>query len=126
MDGKVFSKENKDFVVKACDEAVKLPFYAEPFDGIVFTFLLNWIDKNADKLIPDTLDEAINKVVDAVEVKDWNTASEEAGTAINLLIDIPLFDEQTEQRVFVDALKMIIGLIQTWIANKKKESLPVE
>jgi hypothetical protein len=121
MDGKVFSKENKKFLVDVADKAVKLPWYAEAFDGPGFTAVINWVDKNGDKVIPDTLDVAINEIVDAAEVKDWALAEEKAATALNLVINIPLLEEEQEQQVLVDAVRLVIQIVRSWIASKKKK-----
>ena len=121
-DGKVFSKETKKFLVDAADAALKLPFYAEPFDGPFISWVINWIDAQGDKVIPDTLDPALNQVVMLCAEKKWDEASEVVGTTINELVDIPGLPEEVEQQIFVDAMKLIVRLVQVWVKGKKENS----
>jgi len=119
MDGKVFTKETKDLIVKVGDDIIKLPFYAEPLDGPALRILINFIDTKADKFIPDNIDPIINSAITLALNGELDGASIEIGTAINLVVDIPLLDEDHEQKLFVDGTSFILSLINNWIQNKK-------
>ena len=119
-DGKVFTKETKDKIVQVGDDMIKLPFYAEPFDGTALRILINFIDSKADKFIPDNIDSLLNDGINAAFNKDFDEASEKIGTALNLVINIPLIEENNEQTMFVDGVRFVIRMIQNWISNKSK------
>lgn len=119
MNGKVFSEETKDLIVKVGDEALKLPFYAEPFDGMAIGFLVNFVDEKLDKVVPDQFDEAINVSINAALMGNYEEASLNIATAINILIDIPYIEEEVEQEVLVAATNLILRLIKSWIEGKK-------
>jgi len=119
MDGKVFSQETKDLIVKVADDVVKLPGWAEPFDGMAFKILVNFIDKQGDKVIPDKFDELINMAVALALNKQYEEAAAEAGAALDALVDIPYLDDDVEKLVFIDGAKFLVRLIQNWIEKKK-------
>jgi len=118
-DGKVFSQETKKLIVKAADDAIKLPFYAEPFDGPAIKVLVNFIDSKADKYVPDNIDPLINAGITAGIKGDLDLASLHIGQAINQVVDIPLLEEDTEQKMFVDGVRLILRILDTWIQKKK-------
>lgn len=119
MNGKVFSEETKDLIVKVADDVVKLPFYAEPFDAYAFKIVINFIDSKLDKYVPDQFDEFINLAVNSALVGNIEEASLNIGSALNLLVDVPYVDEDFEQQMFVDGAKFIASLVKSWIDGKK-------
>lgn len=119
MDGKVFSKETKDLIVKVADDVVKLPALIEPFDSMAFSILVNFIDKQGDKVIPDKFDGLINVTVALALNKQYEEAAAEAGSALDALIDIPYLDDEVEKLLFVDGAKFLVRLLQNWIEKKK-------
>ncbi|WP_159521763.1 hypothetical protein [Sunxiuqinia indica] len=119
MDGKVFTPETKKLIAKAGDDMIKLPFYAEPFDGPALKIVLNFLDEKADKFIPDDIDPLLNQSINMAFEGNYSEASELAGTALNKVIDIPLLEEDTEQVMFVDGVRFIIRLVKNWIEKKK-------
>ena len=123
MDGKFFTNETKNLLVKVGDELIKLPFWAEPFDSPAFRWFVNFLDAKADKFIPDTIDPLVNAAIIASFNGNYDLASEKIGTAINQIIDIPLLDENTEQTMFVDGTRFILRLVNNWITKKKDASV---
>ena len=85
-DGKIFSKETKELIVSVGDDMIKLPFYAEPFDGPALRVLINFIDTKADKFIPDAIDEYINSGISLALNNNFDEASVQIGTALNKII----------------------------------------
>lgn len=119
MDGKVFQEETKVAIVKMIDDAVKLPFWAEPFDGIAAKGLVNFIDKEGDKYIPDKFDPVINETVNLAIAGKYEDAAAKAGEALDAAIDIPYAPDEIEALLFVDGAKFIVRFIQNWIEKKK-------
>lgn len=120
MNGQFFTPETKDLIVKVGDEAVKLPFWAEPFDGLAIRWVVNFVDVKADKFIPDSIDTFINEAIQAGFNGDWDKASEIIGTTVNTLVNIPLLDEDAEQSLIVNLLKVLTDLIRVWIKGNKE------
>ena len=123
-DGKVLTKETKALIVQAVDDALQLPWYAEPFDGKLAKILLDFLDKKADKVIPDEVDALINAAITEAFNGQYDLAAEKAGTAINIVVDIPLIDEDTENALIVDSIRVIIRFILNWIEKRKEKRLP--
>lgn len=123
MDGKVLTKETKNLIVKVADDLAKLPFYIEPFDGHAFRVIVNFVDSKADKYVPDEIDPLINRSVKNAIAGNYEAASEEIGTAINKVFDIPLLDEDSEQKMFVEGVLFLLRMIDNWIERKKKKEI---
>ena len=121
MDGRVLTDETKDLIVKVGDQAIKLPFWAEPFDGPVLNWLVNYVDKKGDKVIPDDIDPLINSAIKAGLGGDWDVAEVQIATAFNKLVDIPLLDEDAEQSLLKNATKVIVDVIKMWIEKSKEK-----
>jgi len=121
MDGKVLTDETKDLIVKVGDDVIKLPFWAEPFDGPALKWLITYVDKQGDKIIPDDIDPLINSAIKAGLEGDWDVAEVQIATALNKLVDIPLLDEDAEQSLLVNATKVIVDVIRMWIQKSKEK-----
>lgn len=119
MNGKVFSAETKKQIARAVDDLIKLPFYAEPFDGPAIKIILNFLDEKADKFIPDEIDPLLNEAITLAFAGNFAEASNLAGTALNKVIDVPLLEEDTEQVMFVDGVRFIIRVVKNWIEKKQ-------
>lgn len=118
-DGKFFTQETKDLLKKAGDDALKLPFWAEPFDGPAFGIIINIVDKNADKVVPDEYDAGINSAIQNAFAGNFEVAEAEAATILNKVIDLPYLEEDTEYMVFVNGLGFLVSIIKQWIEKKK-------
>jgi hypothetical protein len=122
MDGKVFQKETKSKIVKMIDDAVKLPFWAEPFDGAAARAIVNYIDSQGDKHIPDTFDSAIDNAVNLALDGNYEEAAAKAGAVIDENLDIKYLPDDVEALLFVDGARFIVRFVQNWIEKKKKDS----
>jgi len=119
MDGKFLSSETKNLLAQMGDDLVKLPIWVEPFDKMGFSAVINLVDKQADKYIPDNLDKPINEAITEAFNGNYDGASSKIGTALNVVIDIPLLNEDSEQVLFVSGVTFLVSLIKTWIEKKK-------
>lgn len=121
MNGKVFSNQTKDNLVKVIDKAVKLGVIGELLDGPMIRGTLNLIDHYGDKVVPDEYDEPINEIAQAIINEEYELAEELAGSLLNKLIDLPVLDENTEEAVFTNGIKFLVTLIINLINKKKQE-----
>jgi hypothetical protein len=119
-DGIIFTKKTKDLIIKTAYSGIKVPFWLKPFIKPGIRIALNFIEKQGDKIIPDNIDGLINGAITETINGNYDKASEYAGTALNIVIDIPLMNEQTEQTMFTDGIRLIIRIIQNWIEKKRK------
>lgn len=117
--GKVFSQETKDLIVKVADEVVKLPIYAEPFDAFAFRLIVNLVDDKLDTIVPDEYDEFINIAVNAALTGNIEEAAQNIAQATNILIDIPYLEEEAEQEMFLAGARFLTSIIKVWIDKKK-------
>ena len=117
--GKVFSQETKDLIVKVADDVVKLPVYLEPFDAFAFKLIVNFIDDKLDELVPDEFDEFINIAINAALSGNLEEASQNIAQALNILVDIPYLEEEAEQEMFLAGAKFLTSMIKVWIEKKK-------
>lgn len=117
-DGKFLTESTRELVVKVIDDAIKLPFYFEPFDDVAIKALLKFVDKYADKVIPDNLDEQLNEAIVLALDGNLDEAIFNLVSIGNELVDIPLLDEDTEQQVGVDAAKLIVSFVKDWATKK--------
>lgn len=118
MDGKVLSKETKKFLADVFDDLIKAGI-AEPIDGTLILIVLNVIDKQVDKVIPDSMDNSINEIAVLCGEKKWIEAAEKAAILADEQIDVPFIDDEIERKAFLAVANTIVSLIQLWI-NKKK------
>ena len=117
--GKVFSQETKDLIVKVADDVVKLPVYLEPFDAFAFKLIVNFIDDKLDELVPDEFDEFVNIAINAALTGNLEEASQNIAQALNILVDIPYLEEEAEQEMFLAGAKFLTSMIKVWIEKKK-------
>ncbi len=122
-DGKVFTEETKELLIKTAVEGIKVPFWAKPFLKPALRATLSFIEPKADKVVPDKIDPLINNAITATIEGDYDRASNQAAVALNMVVDIPLVGEVTEHQMFQDAVRLIIRVIQNWIEKKKRNQL---
>jgi len=123
MDGKVFTAQTSDLIVKVADEGIKLGFFADKvlnIDGMMVKMALRLIDHFGDKVIPDEYDPVINSICTKILNKDYDAARIELATLANKKIDIPILDEATEEMVFQSGFVFIMNLISNFLAKVKK------
>lgn len=117
-DGKVLTNETKQLLTKALDDAIKLPFYLEFADGYAIKIILNIVDKKADKFIPDVIDPMINTGIRLAFEGNKEQAAMELGTALNLLVNVPYLEEDTEQALCVDGFRFLLRVLLDWVKKK--------
>jgi hypothetical protein len=128
MDGKFFTQETKDLIVKVGEDLIVgseisknavIATGIEILDGPAIRLFVNYIDKLADQKIPDEFDAVINETIKMAIAGNYEEATEAIGTLIDSIVDIPVLDDQLEKLLFVDGLKFIARIILNWIEKKK-------
>lgn len=123
MDGKVFTEQTSDLIVKVADEGIKMGFFADKvlnLDGMMVKSALRLIDHFGDKVIPDDYDPVINSVCTKILNKDYDGARAELATLANKKIDIPILDEASEEMVFQSGFTFIMNLISNFLKKAKE------
>lgn len=123
----LFSKKAESGFGKFIDNIIKLPGWAEPFDGFLATQLLKFIDSKYGALIPDTyavLFAGVNKAFEnyddtgVFEVVDL-IAIEDVVSVINTLVDIPSLTEDEEAILFSGILTGVFQVIKNYLLKAK-------
>ena len=120
MDGKVLSIANRDWVIKKLDEVIRLPFWAEPFDGIGIGFLIDFIDLKGDKIIPDSFDDEINQIIILCADGQYESASRILAATIAELTQLRQIPSEVWNNAIINTTVAITSLIQAWVENKKQ------
>lgn len=123
----LFSKKAESGFGKFIDNIIKLPGWAEPFDGFLAAQLLKFIDSKYGTLIPDTyavLFAGVNKAFEnyddtgVFEVVDL-IAIEDVVSVINTLVDIPSLTEDEEAILFSGILTGVFQVIKNYLLKAK-------
>jgi hypothetical protein len=123
----LFSKKAESGFGKFIDNIIKLPGWAEPFDGFLATQLLKFIDSKYGTLISDTyavLFAGVNKVFEnyddtgVFEVVDL-IVIEDVVSVINTLVDIPSLTEDEEAILFSGILTGVFQVIKNYLLKAK-------
>lgn len=121
MNGKFFSEETKDMIVKVGDDLIKGNAIVEMADGPALRIVVNYLDKIGDKYVPDNFDTPINEAITAALNGQFEEAAGQIGITIDAIVDIPKVDDELEKLLFVDGLKFIARSIQVWIEKKLRD-----
>lgn len=124
----LFSKKAESGFGKFIDNIIKLPGWAEPFDGFLATQLIKFIDSKYGVLIPDTYavlfagvnkafenydDTGVFEVVDLIVIED-------VVSVINTLVDIPSLTEDEEAILFSGVLTGVFQVIKNYLSKPKQ------
>ena len=104
---------------KKIDDLIELPGWAEPFDRIILTMGLNYLDDKYGDKVPEKFVEDIQKVVDYFVTDNYAGIVDVIPNVINKIVDIPGIDEDTEGKWFAINLEAAFKFIQ-YIAEKNK------
>ena len=115
----ILTKDQRKALAKKLDDLIKLPNWAEPFDRLILSLSLNYLDENYSDVIPDKFKDDLQAVVVAFINDDYQAILEVIPGTINDIVDIPGLDEDTEGKFFAINLKAILEFIK-FIAEKRK------
>lgn len=126
--GELFSKKAENGFGKFVDKILKLPAWAEPFDGFLATQLLKFVDSKYGTLIPEkyaVLFAGVNKAFEnydntgVFEVVDL-IVLEDVVSVINTLVDIPSLTEDEEAILFSGVLTGVFQVIKNYLSKPKQ------
>ena len=122
-DSKFLTKETVDLVIDSIIKKyrAKLPWYLRRF-GIakaILNAIFAYLNKGADKIIPDRADVLINLAVQQGNAGDWDSATVTIAKAENVIFDISKeMDEDEEYEWCYANTNMIVKNIKRWIRKK--------
>lgn len=121
MDGKVFSKETEERIVFLVADAVKgkVPLIVRPLVKPAVGIVVGIVNKQLDKVIPDKIDGLLNEAFKYGDKDQWDLAADKVGEAADMLVDIPLVDDNKEKELFVSIAQVIVNAVKTWIDGRK-------
>jgi len=119
MDEKLLSDDTKKILVDFIYEKAKnkLPKWAKLF-GILkagIRFLVNYLDTQGDKVIPDKIDIYINEAIVKFNMGETEAAIAAIANAENILIDLPNLDEKQEYGVWYANTYALVLNIKAWV-----------
>jgi hypothetical protein len=124
-DGKFLTEKTVKLVSDTIIEKyrVKLPWYMRRF-GIsraILNAIFSYLNKAADKVIPDRADSLINRAIQQANAGDWDSATVSIAKAENIIFDISKeMGEEEEYEFFFANMNMIVKNIKRWIRKKGK------
>ena len=113
------------------DDKLKLPFWAEPFDGLLASQAIGWLDGNYSSKMPESVKPVYVKIGQVFEQYSTDKGIkiedllgiEELAMFINSLVDIPGMTEEDEGILFQAILQGLFSVIKKFIENKKAAKL---
>lgn len=120
-DNQVWSDATNALLVKVITEKVspKVPFFLRPLTKPVVKVGLKTLNKQASKVVPDSIDYYINESINKAIEGDYDSAAAAIGIAGDTLVDIPMLDDAHERNMFVTVTQALVYAIKGWIEKKK-------
>ena len=125
----LWSKKAEKGFSQFIDDKLKLPIWAEPFDGMLANYGIGWLDGKYSSKIPSVLQPSYIKIGLAFEQynSDKKIAIEDlidvadVANIINALIDIPSMTEEEEGVLMAAVLQGLFTVVKNYIEKKKAE-----
>ena len=109
----ILSKKAEKELGNIADDLVKAGFL-EVIDGTAFTFVIGFIDNKWGDKMPEPYKTDLRTVLDTVIIdKDYEVAIDEVMNRLDILIDIPFLDDESEKEIFAGFARMLKGLLMT-------------
>ncbi len=117
----ILTVEQEKKLAELLDDVIKLKGVLELIDGYVFKALITFLDdKFADKIKVE-IKVKLGELVDAVINKDLESGETLAAEVINMLIDVPGLDEESEGLLFKGLIQLLVGVVVDWLEKKKQQ-----
>lgn len=122
-DNQVWSDATNTLLTKVITEKIKpsVPVIVRPLVSPAVKMCLGIVNKQAAKIVPDSVDNYINTAINKAIEGDYDAAAAAIGIAGDTLVDIPLLDDAHEKNMFVTVAQAIVYAIKGWIEKKKAE-----
>jgi len=122
----ILTQEQEKRLAELLDDVIKLKGFLELLDGYVFKALITFLDDKFADQIKVEIKIKLAELVDAVLAEDIETAQDLAAEVINMLIDIPGLDEESEGLLFKGIIQLLVGVVLDWINKKKGEPVKLQ
>jgi len=120
-DGKIWTKETTELLVDIAYDAFgkKVPFFLRGLVKPALRMAIKLINEKADKVVPDKIDTFVNDAIVKASNKDFEGAATDIALAGDLLVDIPVLDNEQEKKLFITIATAIVQAVENWIASKR-------
>jgi len=120
-DGKIWTKETTELLVDIAYDAFgkKVPFFLRGLVKPALRMIIKLINEKADKVVPDKIDTFVNDAIVKASNKDFEGAATDIALAGDLLVDIPVLDNEQEKKLFITIATAIVQAVENWIASKR-------
>jgi hypothetical protein len=122
----ILTLEQEKKLAELLDDVIKLKGFLELLDGYVFKALITFLDDKFADQIKVEIKIKLAELVDAVLAEDIETAQDLAAEVINMLIDVPGLDEESEGLLFKGIIQLLVGVVVDWINKKKGEPVKLQ
>lgn len=122
----ILTLEQEKKLAELLDNVIKLKGFLELVDGYVFKALTTFLDDKFADQIKVEIKLKLAELVDAVLAEDIELAETLAADVINMLLDIPGLDEESEGLLFKGIIQLLVGVVLDWIESKKEEPVVLQ
>jgi hypothetical protein len=108
----VLSPELESKIAQWLDDAIKLPAILEAVDGMAFKLVISQLDNKFGEMIPQPYKGQISELFEMVfDEQDYTAAITLGFEALDTIIDLPLFDDETEALIFEGFAQIVIAIL---------------
>lgn len=122
----ILTPEQEKKLAELLDNVIKLKGFLELIDGYAFKALITFLDDKFADQIKLEIKLKLSELVNAVLAEDIPTAETLAAEVINMLLDVPGLDEESEGLLFKGVVQLVVGAILDWIETKKQEPVVLQ
>ena len=122
----ILTPEQEKKLAELLDNLIKLKGVLELIDGYVFKALITFVDDKFADQIKVEIKLKLAELVDAVLAEDVEKAELLAAEVVNMLLDVPGLDEESEGLLFKGIIQLLVGVILDWIETKKQEPVVLQ
>lgn len=122
----ILTAEQEKKLAELLDNVIKLKGVLELIDGYVFKALITFLDDKFADQIKVEIKLKLAELVDAVLAEDIETSETLAAEVINMLLDVPGLDEESEGLLFKGVIQLVVGAILDWLESKKQEPVVLQ
>jgi hypothetical protein len=122
----ILTPEQEKKLAELLDNVIKLKGILELIDGYVFKALITFLDDKFADQIKVEIKLKLAELVDAVLAEDVELAEGLAAEVINMLLDVPGLDEESEGLLFKGIVQLLVGVVVDWINSKKEEPVTLQ
>jgi len=108
----VLIEEVREAIAQWLEEKINVGSLLEPFDKMIFRLIINQVDNNFGEKIPEPYQSEIRDTLTLIfKEKDIDTAVTNVFEFLDSIIDIPLFDDESEKLIFEGLSTLVAGIL---------------